>query len=358
MLRRYYEDGPPEDLLTAAPRYGVARGCIPRYLLLYGTPATIPWAVQYALNLALCVGRLDLEPEEGLGNYVDALIDDWRGAASDSHAPLVWSVDHGQPDITWLMARTVADPLAARFMADAQLAASMQLKGRDATWANLITALSERRPGMIVTTSHGMTGPLDNSAAFAAQLGLPVDVNRQAVPLAAFKEWRPDGAIWYAHACCAAGSDRDTRFADLIEPGSGIRRILDGIALGAGARVSPLPRVLLGASTPLRAFVGHVEPTFDWTLRMPDSGQVLTNALWTALYNNLYRQAKRTPVSWALRDVFKESATLYGQWQRAVKDYNKEVPGARDLALFRQLAAMDLQTLVVLGDPTVALPSL
>jgi hypothetical protein len=32
-------------------------------------------------------------------------------------------------------------------------------------------------------------------------------------------------------------------------------------------------------------------------------------------------------------------------------------PGARDFALYRQLAAMDRQTTVILGDPTVSIPS-
>lgn len=81
---------------------------------------------------------------------------------------------------------------------------------------------------------------------------------------------------------------------------------------------------------------------------------MLTSALQNALYDNLY-QEKRTPVSWALREIFKQSGALYGAQQDAINDYNKAVSGARDLALFRELAAKDLQTLVVLGDPTVAL---
>ena len=43
-----------------------------------------------------------------------------------------------------------------------------------------------------------------------------------------------------------------------------------------GAFTTPLPRALLGATRPLRAFVGHVEPTFDWTLRQRQTGEHLT----------------------------------------------------------------------------------
>lgn len=354
LLRRYYVDGAAEDLLTATPTYGVARGCIPRYLLLYGTPEEIPWAVQYALNLSLCVGRLDLSEEEGLENYIEALINDWDGARCDPRTPVVWSVNHGQADITWLMARAIADPLVDKYRTDQELASCVSLKDRDATGANLIDTLAKKQPGLVVTTSHGMTGPLDDKATLAAQLGLPVDADQRALPLAMFDDWCPDGAIWYAHACCAAGSDSVSRFADLVDPGSGIGRILTGVAAGAGARVAPLPRKLLGASRPLRAFIGHVEPTFDWTLRQPQTKQVLTSSLQAALYGNLY-QKKRTPVSWALREIYKSSGALYGQQQDAITAYKSAVPGARDLALFREIAAKDFQNLVILGDPTVAL---
>jgi hypothetical protein len=53
----------------------------------------------------------------GLDHYVDALIDDFRGQHADPRAPVVWSVDFGKNDITWLMARAVAGkdlPLALR----------------------------------------------------------------------------------------------------------------------------------------------------------------------------------------------------------------------------------------------------
>lgn len=353
-LRRYYVDGPHEDLLTATPTYGVERGCIPQYLLLYGTPDEIPWAVQYALNLSLCVGRLDLSEKEGLANYVYALINDWEGDSCDPRMPVVWSVDYGEPDITWLMARTIADPLANLYEADSELARRVVLQDRDATGDRLIETLTQKNPGLVVTTSHGMTGPLNDKEALVAQLGLLVDSEQHAVPLAAFDNWRPNGAIWYAHACCAAGSDRESRFANLVDPGSGIGSILTGVATQSGARVAPLPRKLLGASTPLRAFIGHVEPTFDWTLLHPLTKQMITRSLQRALYNNIY-QKKRTPVSWALREVYKASGVFYGQQQDAIDAYNRAEVGAHDQALFRQIAAMDLQNLVLLGDPTVAL---
>lgn len=357
-LRRYYDDGTAQDLLIATPTYGVARGCIPHYLLIYAAPSAIPWSVQYALNLALCVGRLDLAVEEGLGNYVDALLRDWAGAKSDVHAPVIWSTDHGSDDITWLMARAIANPLMEKYRADPDLAQVAHLKAAQASGVNLLTELTARRPGLVVTTSHGMTGPLSDAAALTAQLGLLVDADHQPVPLAQMKEWAPEGALWYAHACCAAGSDEASRYVDLLDVSGGAGRIVRDVAAHAGARIAPLPRMLLGQPAPLRAFVGHVEPTFDWTLRQPESGQVTTRALVDALYTQLYNQAVRTPVGWALRELYRQSGAFYGAWQEARGAVDRDEAGARERSLYRQLVAMDLQTLVVLGDPTVALPPL
>src|SRR5207302_1988162 len=126
---------------------------------------------------------------------------------------------------------------------------------------------------LIVTTSHGQTGPLADAVAMKSKLGLPVDQDFQPLdPDQLLATWEPDGAIWYAHACCSAGSNaislygcQDTGINNipicLVEAGSPVDRVLKGVA-GLGSLVAPLPRALLGAKKPLRAFIGHVEPTF------------------------------------------------------------------------------------------------
>jgi len=357
-LRRYYSNGkPPQDLSISAPKPGVKEGHIPRYLLIYATPKQIPWAVQYALNMSTFVGRIDLSGV-ALDNYVNALISDWPENGCDPKAPLVWRVDHGSDDITWLMARAVAAQIWKKFESDVDLSRRILLRDESATQQALCAALKEHNPGLIITTSHGMTGPLNDSTALKLNLGIPVDVNHQTISMMELADWQPNGAIWYAHACCSAGSDSESRYEKLFSPNSAIGLTLNGIASGAGAVVAPMPSTLLGKSAPLRAFVGHVEPTFDWTLRDPNSGEVLAQVLCSALYNSLYLQDRRTPIGFALRSIFTEAGAFYGAWQDAVTGIDNNVPGMRDWALYRQLVAMDRQTLVILGDPTVALPQL
>src|SRR5262249_16926454 len=57
LLRNY---GASKDIdINAAPR-GTAPDALPHYLLIYGSPAEVPWQLQYVLNANRCVGRLDL----------------------------------------------------------------------------------------------------------------------------------------------------------------------------------------------------------------------------------------------------------------------------------------------------------
>lgn len=357
-LRRYDPNGQVRDLSIAAQDTN-GRRTNSRYLLIYAKPREIPWAVQYALNMSTFVGRLDLDADsEALDNYVNALVSDWRGQVSRPDTPVVWSVDHGADDITWLMARAVAGRLWKLFEADNDLTGRVRLAGNDATGASLADVLAQRQPGLVITTSHGMTGPLGDSATLTSQLGMPVDAQYAPLKLDDLKSWKPSGAIWYAHACCSAGSDGTSRYSGLLPADNPITRTLDGVAAGAGAIVAPLPRALLGSSEPLRAFVGHVEPTFDWTLRDPVTKQVLTHVLCESLHQELYQQDRRTPIGYALQRVYAEAGAFFGAVDKARDQINKNQPGGRDWALYRQLVAMDRQTLVVIGDPTVALPTL
>lgn len=358
-LLRYTADG-REWPLQLISGWGIGLSEVPRFLLIFAPPSVIPWSFQYAANLQHCVGRLSLEGE-ALENYINALIGDWAGTACDSNAPLVWSVDHGKGDITWLMDQAISRKLSDQWASerDGDFSRATRLFGADATGEKLIAALARTKPGLVVTTSHGMTGPLNNAPVMAAQLGVPLDVARRGLDLEALcDQWQPDGAIWYSHACCSAGSDAVSAYEGLFDPATDVGRTLAGVSAGCGARIAPLPQRLLGAKRPLRAFIGHVEPTFDWTLRHPETRQVLTPSLLNALHRNLFSKRMRPPVGAAMASVFDGVGTLLTEWIGACADVNKAVPKSLNKALYYQVAALDRQHTVILGDPTAALPAL
>ncbi len=356
-LRRYDGHGGYRPLQAASP-VGMGERDVPRYLLIYAPPSRIPWRHQYTLNLSRHVGRLWLH-DEALDNYISALLSDWAGATCNPRVPLVWSVDHGQPDITWLMHRTISRKLADAWASDCDLAQCRSLFGDEATGALLTSELARLRPGLVVTSSHGMTGPLQDPVAMAAQLGMPVDVAHRVLDMDALCErWQPDGAIWYSHGCCAAGSDTASDYDGLFDPGSDVARVLSGVAAGCGASIAPLPQRLLGMKRPLRAFIGHVEPTFNWTLLDPVNHEQMTHSLQQALYSRLFEDGERRPIGYAMGRVFSDVGGLLSHWERAARPPGGAAAQRLDAALHYKVSALDRQHTVILGDPTVALPAL
>ncbi|MBZ8140523.1 hypothetical protein CLD22_11510 [Rubrivivax gelatinosus] len=356
VLLRYDERGGVRRCSLVSD-YGIGPDCIPRFLLIAASPAKLPWSFQYAANLRRYVARLD-GPEDALGRYVDALLAGWAGSARDVRAPLVWSVDAGD-DITWLMDQAISRRLFAAYAEDGDFTRRSGLFGDEATAARLVAELAARQPAVVVTTCHGMTGPLHDAALTREHLGVPVDPRRELLDLDALEAaWQPDGAVWYSHACCAAGSDTRSQYAGLFDAGGEVMRTLDGVAAACGACIAPLPLRLLGHARPLAAFIGHVEPTFNWTLRDPRTGQPLAHSVRQALYDGLFANGGGRPVGWALARVFDDAATLFALWAQAVRDFNKGLPGAIASALVNQVTALDRQHTVLLGCPTATLPAL
>ena len=353
-LHRYDRHG-TEARVNPTGALGAGPGEIPRFLTLWPGPERIPWSVQYELQAGFAVGRIPLEGE-ALERYVNAVIAEFDGLGIDPLASVVWSVDHGGKDITGLMRDFIGRPLAAELAGDPELAPGLRNFTDGTTPAltdDLRQCLEETNPAFVMTTSHGMTAPASNTARLQQLLGQLVDARRSRLePPGVDDAWVPGGAIWYAHACASAGSDGRSAFSDLVEDDWELTAVLDGLER-VPPMVSPLPRALLGGTRPIRAFIGQVEPTLDWSLRSPETGQVLTAALSEALYRRLYLGR---PVGWAMKSLHRNASQLNAREKTLRRAFAR---GAEDLAgeyLAVQLAALDWRSVVLLGDPAVSLP--
>jgi hypothetical protein len=350
-LCRYYEDGSAQDIQVAAQAWGTARGKVPRYLMMLGGPEVLPWDLQFLFQADCFVGRLALEGD-ALERYIGRLLDDWGDSGAVADSPLVWATAQ-VGDITRLMRDCIASPLFNLFQTDGGLAPTfIDGSSTAATGDALISALAAHRPGFVATTSHGMTGPLADPARMKADLGLLVDAGYKAITPGAFlAAWQPDGVIWYAHACCSAGSRCSTAFAGLVPEGSGVERILTAVA-GCGNTIAPFPQALLSAEKPAKAFIGHVEPTFDWSVRQNQTGQFLTNPLLDSFYQRLF---SGEPIGMALDSCRRMASSLlnasYGT-ELAALGAGQQRSG-EILAL--QLMANDWRAFVLLGDPACRL---
>lgn len=352
-LYRYRADGTRVPVPTAGTGdRGAGTEALPQYLLLLGTPQQIPWELQFVLNHVCSVGRLDLD-EMGLENYVRAALSSWAGESTDATSPLVWGVEHGARDITALMREEVGGHLLERWRGDTQIGdRAIDLGGDHATVDELADTLAERHPGVVVSTSHGVTGPAEDPARMRNDLGKPVDVRGRVLePDRLLETWQPDGVVWFALACCSAGGSGHLPFEELLDPGSPFSATLAAVA-DLGPASAPLPTALLGAQRPARAVIGHVEPTFNWTLRRPDTGVSTTAALIDALYDCFF-QERPLPVGPSFKEYFGQAAGQHSRWQHARNETGRRSE-ARGDALLAALTGIDRQCTVILGDPAVA----
>lgn len=348
------ERGPLADI--ASSPYGNDKRSMPYYLLIYGSPVDVPWSLQYVLGMRHCVGRLDLDPP-ALENYINAVLTDFAGEPANPYRTVTWSVDH-KSGITNLLRVKLADPLYELFQEDDERkATSAFLASDDAGRAATKQALSQElalRPGLIVTTSHGYASAAPNALSpddKARQLGWLVDQNEALLdPEELLQSWQPGGAIWYAHACCSAGSDAQTVFDGLFADATPAQKLLQGVA-DLGARTAPFPKTLLGAKNPARAFIGHVEPTFNWTVAHPNTQQSLTGPLIEAIVD----LNRGTPVGRAFLERVAQAGSLLSSHDRARSAYNQGAQNGDEL-LRLKLTALDIQSTVILGDPAAALP--
>jgi hypothetical protein len=184
-------------------------------------------------------------------------------------------------------------------------------------------------------------------------LGLPVDsAPRSLSPQLLLQSWSPGGAIWYSHACCSAGTGGASEYRGLFEPTTSLGQMFSVLSELRPFQ-APLPTMLLGAPCPLRAFIGHVEPTFDCTMRSPTTGQQLTRSLVQSLYDGL---CSGVPVGYAFRACYANLSSLWGIHENARNKFNRgESFTINDLAIC--LMANGWRSMVILGDPTVSLPS-
>jgi hypothetical protein len=243
----------------------------------------------------------------------------------------------------------IADPLAKE-LTDPRLPGYTHLRGDAATGTALVTALRDQRPGLVVTSSHGLTAP---GPALAAKLGLPVATDRTPVPLADL-DAIPAGAVWFAQACCSAGSEGPSKYAHLLADGSTAAAVVSAVA-GLGPTMAPAATALLGREQPVRAVFGHVEPTFDWTLRVAETGQALGHDIVEALSTNLF--VAHQPLGLILETYRTGVGVLHTDWANGMTMLADGDIGQRPRLTRLRLSALDRQSLVLLGDPTITLPS-
>jgi hypothetical protein len=350
-------------------RHGTAPGNvdpdkIPYYVLLVGSPARIPFAFQYLLDVEYAVGRLHFDDTDGYRQYVASLID-YEGASAAPHdqAAAFFGTRHPFDRATQLSADLLVRPLAESFQPGARFAAVVSgyqihppVLEQSATKAALAEILAGTgplgRPALLFSATHGMggwpPGHPDQRARHGALLcqdwpGL--GQMSEAQYLAATDvpaDARIHGLVACLFACYGAGTPHTDPFRHM--PGE------PPPVVAEEPFVAALPRRLLAhPQGGALAVIGHIERAWGYSFVSGGQGQLLP------FQNAIGRILSGQPVGYAMKDFNEKYAQLSANISEILEQigFGKLIPDTQLARLWTE--RNDAQNYVVLGDPAATL---
>jgi hypothetical protein len=361
-----YEPGEPwADWLD---RHGTAPGNVdpekvPYYVLLVGSPATIPFSFQYLLGVEYAVGRVSFDDPGGYGRYVSGLIDYEKSAPARDPVATFFGTRHPQDGATQLSADSLVTPLVESFRPEGRFGRSLsgyridEVLGESATKETLAEILAgsgpSGRPALLFSATHGMGGWPAGHPDQTARHGALLCQDWAGVGQISQKHYYAGddvpadagvhGLIAFHFACFAAGTPHEDAFAHVAgeEPP----------VLAPEAFVASLPKALLShPQGGALAVIGHIDRAWGYSFVSGGGSQLLT------FQNAIGRVLRGEPVGHAMKDFNERYATLSTSLSNKLEKIGFGGLVVPDDELARLWTERnDAQNYVVLGDPAAAI---
>lgn len=332
---------------------------VPYYLLLVGDPETIPYSVQYQLDVQYAVGRIHFDSVEDYAAYARSVVAAENATTTRPKTVTFFAAKNTDDRATALSSAQLIAPLAQDLATKAPegWAVSPVIGDGAATKARLAAALGgPETPGLLFTATHGIgLGESDpnllrqQGALLCQDWAGPVEHRGPLTPdlFFAADDVAPDadlsGLIAFHFACFGAGTPRFDDFAH----GDGTPR-----QIAPQAFVAALPkRLLCHPGGGALAVIGHVERAWGYSFSQTGTGQQ------TGVYLScLTKLLKGFPIGTAF-DYFNERyAELSSDLTTVLDEITKGTP-FDDVELGTMWTENnDARGFAIIGDPAVRLP--
>lgn len=237
---------------------------VPYYLLLVGSPESIPYSFQYQMDVQYAVGRLHFTAPEQYADYAESVVGADRRVSARPPKLTLFGVRNPDDPATQVTADHLIAPLAR--LARHKPAWKFDLRlGQDATRAAFVDLLQkDDAPALLVSASHGLWFPRGHSLQRSRQGAIlcqdwPGPVRHVGpIPEAYYvsgdqiaSSARFGGMVAFLFGCYTGGTPRKDGFAHL----SGTERE----EIAPHSFLASLPEHLLGRPGGALAVIGHVE---------------------------------------------------------------------------------------------------
>lgn len=333
---------------------------VPYYLLIVGSPESIPYTFQYQLDVQYAVGRIHFDRLEGYATYANSVVATETGRVKRPRRVTFFATEHPGDRATMLSAAELVTPLVTHLAGTRADWEIQGLVGENATKTRLaeIMGSTSQAPALLFSATHGVGFPnghphqLRKQGALLCQEWLGPDGSEQPLGEAAYfsgddlaADAQVAGLISFHFACFGAGTPG---WDDFAHRDAGARQ-----RLAPHAFVAALPQRLLShPNGGALAVIGHVDRAWGYSFVWPQAGRQ------TQAYEScLARLMDGHPIGSAFEYFNERYAELASDLSVVIEEvkYGKRPD-------YPMLAAMwtannDARDVAILGDPAVRLVS-